>query len=148
MPDDLNKRLEQSQYGTPKVNPDEQRKYLGTFRERCYISMTLSQMEKTNNKEQLQKHLADYSESSLLINGRLPEDLQETYIAIASQSQKKFTVVDGQSPKEKDPIGLLVISSHAVNEDVIDIEKKFANKSPIHQEKKETKKSFWNQLFR
>ncbi|HIY57063.1 MAG TPA: YueI family protein [Candidatus Tetragenococcus pullicola] len=148
MPDDLNKRLEQSQYGTPKVNPDEQRKYLGTFRERCYISMTLSQMEKTNNKEQLQKHLADYSESSLLINGRLPEDLQETYIAIATQSQKKFTVVDGQSPKEKDPIGLLVISSHAVNEDVIDIEKKFANKSPIHQEKKETKKSFWNQLFR
>ena len=37
MPDDqLQKHLDAGRYGTPQVNPDEQRKYLGTFRERCY----------------------------------------------------------------------------------------------------------------
>ena len=41
--DDLNDRLTESLYGTPQVKPDEQRKYLGTFRER--VALTLDQGE-------------------------------------------------------------------------------------------------------
>ena len=46
MSDELEKRLDTGMYGTPRVNPDEQRKYLGTFRERCYLSMTVTEMKK------------------------------------------------------------------------------------------------------
>ena len=54
MSDELEKRLDTGMYGTPRVNPDEQRKYLGTFRERCYLSMTVAEMKKKDNQETLQ----------------------------------------------------------------------------------------------
>jgi uncharacterized protein YueI len=37
----LQQRLDKGMYGTPLVNPEEQHKYMGTFRERCRLSMTL-----------------------------------------------------------------------------------------------------------
>lgn len=142
MADELQKHLEKGQYGAPKLNPDEQRRYLGTFRERCYISMTVSQMQDGRNQTLLEKHLADHSDSSLLINGQLPESLQSRYIALSVQAQKKFTIVAGDTSKESDPIGLLVVSPQAVNEEVIDIEKKFNHKEvPFKSTGK--KKSFW-----
>ena len=50
MSDELEKRLDTGMYGTPRVNPDEQRKYLGTFRERCYLNMTVAEMKKRTTK--------------------------------------------------------------------------------------------------
>ncbi|MFP9055147.1 DUF1694 domain-containing protein, partial [Enterococcus faecalis] len=35
--DDVKSHLDKGLYGTPLVNPEEQHKYLGTFRERCYL---------------------------------------------------------------------------------------------------------------
>ena len=45
MSDQLQQHLDKSLYGAPKINPEEQAKYLGTFRERCLLSMTKSEMQ-------------------------------------------------------------------------------------------------------
>ena len=71
MSDELEKRLDTGMYGTPRVNPDEQRKYLGTFRERCYLSMTVAEMKKRTTKKR-------YSRFSLTIKGT---DLDQRKIA-------------------------------------------------------------------
>ena len=49
--DELKKHLDSGRYGAPKVNPDEQKKYMGTFRERCYVTMTIEQMKKLANRK-------------------------------------------------------------------------------------------------
>ena len=49
--DDVKSHLDKGLYGTPLVNPEEQHKYLGTFRERCYLSMTVAEMIHPKNKE-------------------------------------------------------------------------------------------------
>ncbi len=57
MADNLQQRIDQAASGTPLLKPDEQRIYLGTFRERCYVSMTIAQMKKTSNQTALKKAL-------------------------------------------------------------------------------------------
>lgn len=48
--DDVQSHLDKGMYGTPLVNPEEQNKYMGTFRERCYLSMTVAEMNDPVNK--------------------------------------------------------------------------------------------------
>ena len=46
--DNLQEHLNNGLYGTPQLHPDEQRKYLGTFRER--VSLTITFKEFSNNQ--------------------------------------------------------------------------------------------------
>lgn len=40
--------LQNAIYGTPKINPDEQRKYLGTFRERVGLTINVDQLQQAD----------------------------------------------------------------------------------------------------
>lgn len=114
MADEVQKHLDKGMYGSPSVNPDEQRKFLGTFRERVYIRMSIQQMKQSDYKKILEKHLPDYPDANILINGNISESLQSNYIQIAMKAKLKFTVVDTDL-KADDDNGLLVISDKAVN---------------------------------
>ena len=146
MSDEVQKHLDKGRYGTPSVNPDEQKKFLGTFRERVYVRMSIQQMEQMENKKALEKHLLDYPNANVLINGNINESLQTSYIQIIMKANLKFTVVDTDLKKDSDS-GLLVISDKAVNEDTIDIQEKFAPKNTQAPQERQEKKSFWHKLF-
>ena len=93
MSDELEKRLDTGMYGTPRVNPDEQRKYLGTFRERCYLSMTVAEMKKKGQPRNVTVGSPNYQGALILINGKLPETLQTTFISLITKQQLDFRVV-------------------------------------------------------
>ena len=38
-------RIDNAVYGTPKIKPDEQRKYLGTFRERVCLTISVQELQ-------------------------------------------------------------------------------------------------------
>jgi uncharacterized protein YueI len=147
MTDELQKHLDNGLYGVPLLKPDEQRKYLGTFRERCYLSMTISQMTTQQNEDYLRKHLKEYPNSKILINGKIPETVQQTYIQLAMQANLPFTVVATADPYQNDRIGLLVVAKTAVNEQTIDIEKK-VTVAPSQKQAAPKKETFWHKLFR
>lgn len=149
MSDELEKRLDTGMYGTPRVNPDEQRKYLGTFRERCYLSMTVTEMKKKDNQKTLLNALPDYQGALVLLNGKLPESIQTDYITLLTQQQMEFRIVSDAQDADPDSIGLLIAGKEAVNQDVIDIEQKYpaaTTQSDKEQEQPE-KTSFWKRLF-
>ncbi|MDN6362194.1 MAG: YueI family protein [Tetragenococcus koreensis] len=146
MADELQNHLDKGMYGTPSVNPDEQRKFLGTFRERVYIRMTIQQMKQDSNKKILENHLSDYPDASVLINGNASESVQSNYIQIAMKAKLKFTVVDSDL-KGDDDSGLLVVANKAVNEDTIDIAEKFNSENTQSPQSTSEKKGFWHKLF-
>lgn len=148
MADNLQQRMDQAAAGTPLVNPDEQRKYLGTFRERCYVSMTIGQMKQIKNQALLIKALDKYPEASILMNGCLSTTIQATYMQIASKQHIQFKIVTTPGTCEDETIGLLVVSEQAVHQEVIDIEALFAIKKVVPEIKKKTaKKGFWSKFF-
>lgn len=146
MADELEKRLDTGMYGTPRINPDEQRKYLGTFRERCYLSMTVAEMKKKDNQEILISALPNYPQQLVLLNGKLPESIQTAYLALLTKHQMDFRVVSDAQDAAPDSIGLLIAAKEAVNEAEIDIEKKYP-KAPVVETKDTPKKSFWHNIF-
>lgn len=147
MADELEKRLDTGMYGTPRINPDEQRKYLGTFRERCYLSMTVAEMKKKDNQDTLISALPHFQQQLVLLNGKLPESIQTTYIALLTKQQMDFRVVSDAQDAAPDSIGLLVTAKEAVNETVIDIEQKYPS-APVEPKTEEKRKtSFWHNIF-
>ncbi|GGI65021.1 MULTISPECIES: YueI family protein [Enterococcus] len=147
MTDNLQQRIDQSASGTPLLKPDEQAKYLGTFRERCYVSMTVAQMKKETSQTLLIRALTKYPEAKILINGHLPTTLQSNYIQTVTSKQHAFTIVTPKSALTEDAIGLLLVSDQAVHEEVIDIEEKFQKKTTSTKQPVKDKKSFWNKWF-
>ena len=147
MSDQLQQHLDKSMYGAPKINPEEQAKYLGTFRERCLLSMTKSEMQNPKLQTTLKNHLAEFKGYKTLLNAKLPESLQTTYLTILSQAQIPFTVTESSQPCNEDSIGLLIVDSQAVNEAIIDIAEKYPQNTKDKEPTPKKHESFWHKLF-
>lgn len=145
--DQLQSHLDRGRYGSPLVNPEEQHKYMGTFRERCVLSMTVAEMKKKDNQLRFVKELKKYPELTILLNGALPEQLQATYIQLATQNKVNFTVINDFVEASPESFGLLITAKEAVNKEVIDIEEKYATSNTPEAIKPKENKGFWHKLF-
>ena len=134
--DDLQQRLDKGMYGTPLVNPEEQHKYMGTFRERCRLSMTVAEMKDAQNQKHLLEELAKHPEVTVLLNGEISSDLQST-----------FKIVNNFVENNPDSLGLLLAEKHAVDEPVIDVTEKYPQATETPKEEPTAKKGFWQKLF-
>lgn len=145
--DDVQSHLDKGMYGTPLVNPEEQHKYLGTFRERCYLSMTIAEMKDPTNKEKFIEEIEKQPDAMILLNGETPIAIQNQYIQLATKNNIRFTVVNDFVSDAPDSIGLLLAAKQAVNEPVIDVEEKYPKEEQAEPEEKNKKKSLWDRLF-
>ncbi|BAK20794.1 YueI family protein [Melissococcus plutonius] len=141
----LQQHLDEGMHGIPLIKPDEQHRYMGTFRERCYLTMTLTQMEKPENQLNLLKELQKHPNVTSLLNGKMSPDLQNTYIKLINKNNNHFTIINDFVENKPDAFGLIVTANEAVNEPIIDIEKKY----PLNSQKKSGNKpkGFWHKLF-
>ena len=145
--DQIQKHLDKGRFGTPQINPDEQRKYLGTFRERCYLSMTIGQMKDKDNQQKLLTDLKNNPGSQILLNGQISESLQGAYIQLITKTQHPFTVVNDFSGEDPGDIGLLVVAKEAVNQPVIDVDEKYPDQKEPEEVEKKDKPGFFDRLF-
>lgn len=146
--DEMKKHLDKGLGGVPLVNPDEQHKYMGTFRERCYLTLTIQQMVKAQNQRALITEAQHHPEASLLLNGAAEESLQQEYIHLCTQNKIRFTIINDFVKDEPDSFGAILAAKTAVNEAVVDVEEKYPQPKPTADapDKKE-KESFWHKFF-
>lgn len=145
--DDLQKHLDNAMYGTPLLKPEEQRKYMGTFRERCYLTMTIAQMKNAEDKANFLQELTQHPDATVLLNGTMATDLQSVYIKLINERQMKFTVMNDFVENTPDALGLVLTAKDAVNEAIIDVDKKYPK--PVSETRPEQpKKGFWHKLFK
>ncbi|MDF7627554.1 YueI family protein [Lactobacillaceae bacterium L1_55_11] len=118
---DLNQRLEQEQMqpGGPKLNPDEQRRFLGTFRERVALAVKASQVGQADIQQDFQAALKDLP-GTILIDQNLVGDYLSDYLKIANQSQHPYRIISGNPPAHvEDPNAIVVAADQAINRDHI-----------------------------
>lgn len=119
---DINERLQQEQLGgQSKINPDEQRRYLGTFRERVIVAVKTSQLGKDQIQAQFESALKSHSIGKVLIDQNLAGDNFTTYVTIATQTKHPFTLLSQsiESTYQDDPIAVLLAADTAINVDNI-----------------------------
>ena len=141
---DLSKQLLEKAHGGPKLNPDEQRRFLGTFEERV---LGYADVE-TANSLQLQKGfltiLENFQEKTeslfVKISPNIEFDKQVFYLKQAKESNCQATIVSDDHITS--PFGLVIHTNEPVQVDEKDLRLAFSN---LWEEKKtETpKKSIW-----
>ena len=119
---DINERLQNEQLGVgqPKINPDEQRRYLGTFRERVIAAVKKSQLNSPAIQAQFEATLKQHTDGKVLISQPLAGDLFTTYVRMAVATNHPFTLLStNDATTEDDPIAVLLAADEAVNIDQI-----------------------------
>ena len=145
---DLSKQLLEKAHGGPKLNPDEQRRYLGTFEERV---LGYADVE-TANSLQLQKgfltileHFQEKTEPLFVkISPNIEFDKQVFYLKQAKESNCQATIVSDDHITS--PFGLVIHTNEPVQVDEKDLRLAF---SSLWEEKKAEppKKSIWKKWF-
>ena len=145
---DLSKQLLEKAHGGPKLNPDEQRRYLGTFEERV---LGYADVE-TANSLQLQKGfltiLENFQEKTetlfVKISPNIEFDKQVFYLKQAKESNCQATIVSDDHITS--PFGLVIHTNEPVQVDEKDL--RLAFPSLWEEKKTETpKKSIWKKWF-
>ena len=145
---DLSKQLLEKAHGGPKLNPDEQRRFLGTFEERV---LGYADVE-TANSLQLQKGFFSIlerfqekvEELFVKISPNIEFDKQVFYLKQAKESNCQATIVSDDHITS--PFGLVIHTNEPVQVEEKDLRLAFSN---LWEEKKtETpKKSIWKKWF-
>ncbi|MBF8971100.1 MULTISPECIES: YueI family protein [unclassified Streptococcus] len=143
----LEKTLMEKAAGSLRLDPDQQRKYLGTFQERVICGISIAEAKDPQLKQNLPYILsalnATYTPLYLKISPSIPNDLQLTYLKMGRDQGITSTIVSDESSHS--PFGLILHSDHALNLEDTSI------KAYLPQKKKEsnpkTKKGFFQKLF-
>lgn len=129
--DNLQEHLNNGLYGTPQLHPDEQRKYLGTFRERVSLTITFKEFSNNQNacltaiKQEISSNTEE--ELSIKINGQLSSDIINKIIQISKENNTKFEYLADASFSHDDDANAIVIcsSKSALHIENIDVESKY-----------------------
>ena len=91
--DDLNTFIQLHAYGVPQLRPDEKRAFLGNFRERVAMAVTVQQLHDPRITTLLQSVLERYPGYRVYLNGRMPQHLIMQYLNQAQALNYPFTVM-------------------------------------------------------
>ena len=144
---DVSKQILEKAHGGPKLNPDEQRRFLGTFEERVLGYAELA----TANDDKFQKAFLTILETLkketeplfVKISPQVEFDKQVFYLKHAKDDNCQATIVS--EDHNSSPFGMVIHSDSPVQTQEKDLKKAF---SDLWQEK-ETKAptSFWKKWF-
>lgn len=111
----VNDRLSQaSQGGSPQVDPDQQRRYLGTFRERVSLAVPVQDMSDRLAQQAFIKDIqATHSKYIAFINDNFSNDIVGIYMAICTHHHVKFILKsDSNYANEQLSYGLVYTTAH------------------------------------
>jgi uncharacterized protein YueI len=105
--------IQQGIYGKKEINPDEKRKFLGTFRERVIIALTKSQVRKKKVYSEVISAIKENPKAKLYLNGNMKYSYLSKYIKVATKHGNAYTMATN---KEYDSdIGLVLAHGYAID---------------------------------
>lgn len=93
MAQNLNDFIKAKALGIPTLHPDEKRAFLGNFRERVAMAVTIRQLHGPRIVAILDSVLARYPGYRVFLNGRMPQPLIDAYMKQALGHDYPFTVM-------------------------------------------------------
>ncbi|CAM3097835.1 MAG: DUF1694 domain-containing protein [Pseudolactococcus laudensis] len=145
----LENRLDRASSGEYRLNPDEQKLYLNTFRERIFLAITFDDAKIPLVKTSFNQILShfDMADQPIFVKicGDLPDDLTGYYLKLAVDHHFEGQIL---TEPASDRYGIVIHTDHAINLDKIELLDVFpdllSSDAPAQPTKK---KSFFSKLF-
>lgn len=144
--DNMQNYLNKGMYGANQTKPEERQKYLGSLRERIFVSMTIDQLTSKTYIEALEKEVTIHPNNTLLFNGSVDITELDPYIKLSNQLDCTFRIVTDDFAK-KSNIGLVYVAPQEVDNDIIDVAEKYPKSDKSTKKIVPEKKSFFKKLF-
>lgn len=119
--------LDKGLSGTPQLKPEEKKKYLGTFRERIYLTMTFSEIQHSQAAAALTTELAQHPEGQLLLSGALDAPWLDQFVQLARGKNLHFTLVNTYEETSAEQIALVYAADYAVDLPTVAVSQKYAD---------------------
>ena len=146
---DINKVIMEKAQGGAKLNPDEQRRFLGTFEERVLASCSIEQANETlirsHFKEMLSSIMKNCQPVIVKISPEVESGNQIFYLKTSKELGCEATILS--SDYQSSPFGLIVHSDHLVQVDDKDMSQQFANLLQPAERSANEKPSLWKKWF-
>lgn len=146
---DLNTNLLQKASGETRLNPDEQRLYMNTFRERVLLVITFEEIQQAGVQagfHDLANQLsARHAPLFLKLAPSLSDSLQIRLMKEAQDLGITTSIIDEKVANC--PFALVFHTDHAVNLEDIQLASQFPQLLTGNEKKEEKKPSFWKKLF-
>lgn len=145
-------RIENAIYGTPKIKPDEQRKYLGTFRERVCLTISVKELHEQNWQPALVAELKRGIGNLVFLNGNLPHEDLHPYLLATNQHGGIFTMkTDPEFRTDPESLAVVVAAKTGVYQSPVDVEKRYPQfkgaPSSAPKQADNEKRGFFYRLF-
>ncbi|MFS1663468.1 DUF1694 domain-containing protein [Streptococcus sp. zg-JUN1979] len=146
---DINQHIMQKASGEQRLNPDEQKRYFGTFRERVVLTISLEDARQAAIQA-IFSHVIDdlkdkFGSLTVKISPNLETNTQIFYMKIAQEKGLQATIVD--EDRANSPFGVLVHTNKAENKDITDIRVSYASLLDHPEVAHQKKASFLQHLF-
>ncbi|MGY3765694.1 YueI family protein [Vagococcus vulneris] len=133
---DVQDYLDKGLFGTPQVKPDEQRLFLGTFRERVALALTVSEMNTMKYDDLVVERINTFSKGHFLINANTNPDAQNHYMKMAQSYERNFRMVDTDIDNGPDKtIGLVYAVDTPINLDDVYVPNNYLSQKEAEQKK-------------
>ncbi|MDN6070505.1 MAG: YueI family protein [Lactococcus plantarum] len=148
---DLENRLERASSGEYRLNPDEQKHYLNTYRERVLLAINLADAQNLLLKPHFDAILSrfDNQDETVFVKvcGKLPDELSGYYLKLAADHHFEGQIL---AEADTDCFGIVIHTDHAVNQEKISLTDCFPDinlSDQSEQPEQPKKKSFFDKLF-
>ena len=146
---DINKTILEKAAGPTRLNPDEQRRFLGTFEERVLASCSIEQANdsfiRNHFKEMLSSIMKNCQPVIVKISPEVESSNQIFYLKISKDLSCEATIVSGDY--QTSPFGLIIHSDHLVQVDDKDMFQQFASLFQPTEKPTKEKQSIWKKWF-
>ncbi|AKL93740.1 hypothetical protein CACET_c02240 [Clostridium aceticum] len=123
---DLERTIEYALNGVPEIKAKEKRKWLGEFRERVVLGLTIEEAKKIEAINVVKEGLKDSAAEMLIVNNNIPMETAGKYMKLAKEMNKEYKSV---ATEAQEAMGVVLASRSAVDrEDVTPVIKELPEK--------------------
>lgn len=98
---DVEDYIKSHMYGNPQIKPDEKRAFLGNFKERVALALTVGQLRNAQTEALVAKVMKRYPQYHLYLNARLSQSFITTYMGLAVKMNYPFTIITQETMRVK-----------------------------------------------
>lgn len=124
MADDIQDYLKSHVFGQPQLKPDEKRSFLGNFRERVALALTIQQLRTVKAESLVRNVLTRYPGLRIYINGRMGKTLINRYLKLAVELDYPFTILAQNGMRVSQPLteqdfGLVIAGTQKITRPIV-----------------------------
>ncbi|RLL42029.1 DUF1694 domain-containing protein [Oceanobacillus piezotolerans] len=114
---EVNDYLTEGIYGTRLPKEEERQKYLGTYRERIVLALTVGQVMTDKGIKALEAAMKDNREAKLIMNGHVASRFMKEEKALAQKYNIPYTIITNEDIETE--IGAVLAYDYAIDKEEI-----------------------------